>query len=207
MTQGKFTFVGDYNLYSLVLGMIAVGVTDYVETGCRRGDTCNAVAFESIIPVWGCDTNGRAVKIALKQASRQLRLDVARSEAWLPKIVPDLGLLPLFYLDAHGGKVPVREELKIIDGLCGTCVIIIHDFIVPGRPKFTGKPAGGVVCDFNYVARAFGVLANYRFFYPDYDIPQGQHWAGHLLAFRKVEPFGLESGLWVERSDCLNEKR
>jgi hypothetical protein len=64
-----------------------------------------------------------------------------------------------FYLDAHGGEYwPLLDELKVIAELGPrSCVIIIHDFKVPGKP-WGFDSYGGKDLDLDYVRESLSYI-------------------------------------------------
>lgn len=89
-----------------------------------------------------------------------------------PEILLFLGSCTLehrvcFYLDAHGGEYwPLLDELRSISrGKHCDCVIIIHDFKVPGKP-WGYDSYGGKDLDIDYVREALAAInPNFKIFY------------------------------------------
>jgi hypothetical protein len=185
--------VGD-RFNALMWGLIEAGATDFVETGTLVAGTSGAVARDFDIPVWTCEIDPEFIRRARERLSRYPRVHFYEmpSAEFLPLVIPKLGGLPLFFLDAHSdGHYPLRDELRTITGRCGKAVVLAHDFKVPGRDmsEFRYDYYDGVACDFDYVLPALAEGHEYRFFVPAYMPPEGQRYTGYVLIFQDVEPF------------------
>jgi hypothetical protein len=175
----------------LMWSLIDAGATDFVETGTMVGTTSGAVAEQRDLPVWTCEPNPDFAAMARARLPERVRFYAMRSEEFLPLVIPQLGALPLFFLDAHGwgGGDPLLAELALVRDLCHSAAVIVHDFRVPGRPEFRYCVFDGGACDFGYVGPALGGH-DYRCYLPDYDPPPGSYCTGYLLLFQDSEPFG-----------------
>jgi hypothetical protein len=163
--------------------------TDFVETGTMVGTTSAAVARDFDIPVWTCEINTDYICRALENLPERVRLCRMPSDLFLTLVDPELGRLPLFFLDAHGwgGGHPLLGELSIIDSDTIKAVIIIHDFKVDGFRYVHGD---GVTYDFDYITPVLSSERRYRFFLPAYKPAEGEICTGYLVIFQDVEPFG-----------------
>jgi hypothetical protein len=200
----------------LMWSLLAAGATDFVETGSGTGRTSGAVAREFDLPVWTCEIDpdfahhtrdrlfgvppwaarefdSNLIAAARQKLAGRVHFYEMPSEEFLPLIIPELGDLPLFFLDAHSdGHYPLRDELRTITGECDRTVVLVHDFKVPGRgmSEFRYDYYDGDACDFDYILPALADGHGYRFFVPAYAPPEGRRHTGYVLIFQDVEPVG-----------------
>jgi hypothetical protein len=201
---------------ALMRSLIETGATDFVETGTLVAGTSGAMARDFDVPVWTCEIDptfaGWAreklfgvppwaarecdpdlIARARQKLAERVHLYEMPSQEMLPLVIPKLGGLPLFFLDAHSLEhYPLMDELRIITDECEKAAVLIHDFKVPGRDmsEFRYDRYDGVTCDFDYILPVLSSKRKYRFFVPAYIPPEGQRYTGYVLIFQNVEPFG-----------------
>jgi len=200
----------------LMWSILSAGATDFVETGSGTAKTSAAVARDFDLPVWTCEIDpnfahhsrnrlfgvppwaarnfdSNLIARARRKLTERVHFYEMPSEEFLPLVIPKLGGLPFFFLDAHSlGHYPLGDELQTITSECDKAVILVHDFKVPGRgmSEFRYDYYDGVACNFDYVLPALADGRKYRFFIPAYTPPEGQRYTGYLLIFQNVKPFG-----------------
>lgn len=119
-----------------------------METGTYLGDTALCVSrMAPGLPVFTCEINRRFHGLARRRLAGRanVRSINAGSREFLPRLL-ELRLAgdrPLFYLDAHWyDDWPLADEVRIVTELSAG-IIIIDDFMVPGRPQFRFDVGGG----------------------------------------------------------------
>lgn len=151
----KQPFEGDSLLEPLIDMFIKTrGIDCIVETGTETGATTNWFA-ERVAKVYTCDLEDKTDRPLADNVSFSLCPSHRMLDNMLPLYAANHKLL--LYLDAHVApkNSAIHQELEVI--ACQSlpdCVIVIHDFQVPGYPEL-----GYDVYD------AFGAL-NYQYVQP-----------------------------------------
>lgn len=202
-------FANDDRLKALVLHLLDTGCTMFVETGTYKGQTSAWVAQNwtggGRTAVLTCE-----IDMELHSALRPLLEREPRIGSWLMPspaflwMVHDMaGAEPLIFLDAHWrDDWPLLDEIKAIGEHYDRAIVIIHDFVVPGRPNFFAAAGGGgeygkdhhrpreldVLPTLEYIQPSLSAKHKYQWFYPAYD----GEWPGYIVIFQDVEPRGKE---------------
>ena len=178
----------DRILRRLAWDLVSSGsVTSFVETGTYLGDTSLCVSRINIgLPVFTCEINGRYYDIARRRLAGRDNVHIVHdaSRNFLPRVLENrsCGNRPLFLLDAHWyDDWPLVEEIRIITGRLTECIIIIDDFLVPGKPQFQFDVGGGGgkrfsgrttldqrPCDLDLIRPALDRRHRYRAWLPNY---------------------------------------
>jgi hypothetical protein len=173
----------------------------FVETGAYCGDTSKWVAEQCpSLPVFTCEINPKNFAHAAARMPRNARLTLASSPDFLRQFLTEERRreVMFFFLDAHWLDYwPLRDELQIVLERVDRSVILVHDFLVPGRPNFSycngggGSPSfsgrtteGGPVPDLAYIRDI--VADKCVAFYPTYS----ESVPGYVLLFHNIAPFG-----------------
>jgi hypothetical protein len=129
-------FEGDTLLASWMAATIAVHeITCVVETGTETGATANQFA-KWVDKVYTCDLEDKWDRHPEDNVSFSLCASHRMLDNMLPLYAARHKIL--FYLDAHvaPGFTALPRELEIIaQQSLPDCVIVIHDFRVPGHPE------------------------------------------------------------------------
>ena len=199
-------FHGNKILISLIDQFIKTfKCSSFVETGTYTGLTTKLVAIKyPNLPVFTSEVN----EIYFKRADRFLKAfkNIAAfnesSEIVIKKLIEQskLGDLPLFFLDAHWYDFwPLKDEMKIISEL-DRFIVIVDDFVVPGRPDFGSDPGGGGSlkfsgrktkdtrpCDVNLIQES---LNGCKVVYPLYErseVPEASHFRGYCVISKGID--------------------
>jgi len=119
----------------------SLGCTAFVETGTYMGATAVLMARALKSPLLSCELSRKRWLIAWLRCSAFTRITVRHEDSRvfldrLPARIPHSSV-PFFYLDAHWeSDLPLDGELAIIGRDWPRCVVLIDDFVVPGRPDF-----------------------------------------------------------------------
>lgn len=121
----------------------------FVETGTGDGPTSlkvadycdvltiekSAIARDKAIERWRQAGFCQVSPLSFVRGGREI-ISILGDSAGILNTFMDFGKRPCFYLDAHGDDYwPLADELKgIAAARPAFCVIIIHDFKVPGKP-------------------------------------------------------------------------
>jgi hypothetical protein len=129
-------FEGDSLLEHRMLELIEKhDITAVVETGTETGATANWFA-QYVSKVFTCDIEDKLDRHLMDNVSFRLEPSFKAVDGLLPLHAAQHRLL--FYLDAHEAPkfCAVRQELEVISHQSlPDCVIVIHDFKVPGHPE------------------------------------------------------------------------
>ena len=180
-------FFSDKHLQSFVM---SVPFSEFVETGTSEGDTARWVAKRGR-RVYTCEIDATLLpRFPLPPSVKSYAMN---SPDFLLVVKLLAGDLPLIFLDAHWyGYWPLLDELRILATEYQSCVIIVHDCAVPGKPNFWACRGGGAdqagpVCEWDYIKPALSFERNqYRLFYPTYD----DQTPGYLVLFQNHAPCG-----------------
>ena len=125
------------------------------ETGTYHGDGTHYMASHFEGPVYTCENNAGFLEIAKARLSDTPNAHISFSdsrhflEATLPKVT---GSPLFFYLDAHWGDLPLREEIEIILQNDKPSVIMIDDFRVPDDAGYGFDSYGYQSIDLAYIS-------------------------------------------------------
>lgn len=142
-------FHGNRAHHKLVYGLIEkCGVTSFVETGTHYGATTRHVASRCPqLPVYSCEINDEYYAESARRLAQFQNVKVSQesSEKFVSRLVEEgvLGDLPMFFLDAHWHDYwPLADECAAV-GKLPRFVLMVDDFLVPGRPHFETSAGGG----------------------------------------------------------------
>lgn len=175
-------------LRTLMLALIDAGATAFVETGTLWGDTCLWVTKRRpSIPIYTCEISPKAIAVSKEKfiGYDQIHLYPMSSEKVIPLVADKVGDLPIFYLDAHWGTWPILDELRAIGMYYYYAYIVIHDFQVPGIPKFRCHQDHTGKLNVDYIRPALGLDHVYSIFYPSYYLPSK---SGFAVLFQNTVP-------------------
>lgn len=186
-------------LRELVLSLLDGGCSAFIETGTFKGDTAIWVVKHRKIPIFTCELNQeRAEAVRKRFRDSSVKFYEMASPRFLEAIRLHLAGLPLVYLDAHaGGNTPefwpITKEIQYLasDKRYRQAVIVIHDFEVPGVPKYRyQRHPDGTHLGLKFVKPLLNTEPDfhYRFFFPIHYVP-GK--SGYVCIFQNVKPFGL----------------
>lgn len=215
-TYRDVAFHSDQILRRLIIELInEFKPTTLVETGTFKANTTLFLSrlTGGKIPIYTCEIS----RIYFWESRWRLRgqssvtLKRSSSPIFIKKLARDKVLdgLPLFFLDAHGGSdyLPLLDELRELS-LLGKAIIIIDDFLVPGRSEFafdfcsydTGKIRP---LDFSLIKPVLNPGHQYNFLYPNYTVEESlvpikqERLTGYIVIF-----VGLKDGfeIWRQKS-------
>jgi len=187
------SFGKDAVLRWLVLSLIDHGVTAFVETGTHVGLSCGWLALSRDIPIFTCEINHEFAERAAAWLPDNIVRHEMSSEKFIPLLVEEVGVLPLFFLDAHWRDYwPLPDEIRAVARCYSRAVMVVHDFAVPGRPWFTAQVhhGEGPQNDMGHLRNLLVKPNVYNIFVPTYQPPRDDI-PGHAVIFQNVEPFGL----------------
>lgn len=132
------------------------GIKTVVETGTLSGVTSRELAkiVERVISIEISEEYYNTAKSNLSGLTN-VELYHSNSSQWLADNLKnrDLGTT-LFFLDAHWYNYwPIRDEIKAIaeSGKHSDCVIMIHDFYIPGNPHLGFDSYHGQHLNYDYI--------------------------------------------------------
>jgi hypothetical protein len=142
-------FHGNLILHTMVDDIISkLGVTSFVETGTQYAYTTIHVASRhSTLPVFTCEIDPVCFSKSAEKLITYPNISIfmESSEKFIDRLITEktLGNFPMFFLDAHWNDYwPLLDEVINISKL-SRFIILIDDFMVPGRSQFEHEPGGG----------------------------------------------------------------
>ncbi len=141
----------------------------FVETGTSHAATAIGAWRLLGAPVFSCENSGPDYLVSriVTLGIRDIEIRREDSRSFLKALVPYLarnGARPLFYLDAHEGRLdatslPLDEELEVIMEV-NSAVIVIDDFKVPDQNDYSSGTYGDREIDhsiFKTVRQKYGI--------------------------------------------------
>jgi hypothetical protein len=179
-------------------------VSSFVETGTYMGFTTRMVAADNPdLPIFTTEIDKKYLAQAEKyfKAHPNITAFHMSSPKALSALVEanSLGELPLFFLDAHWYDYwPLKDEMAIVAEL-DKFIVVIDDFVVPGRPDFGSDAGGGgsiklgdrlkkdpTPCDINLIKESVvGCKVAYPTYHPK-DVPEAKHFRGYCVISKGV---------------------
>lgn len=172
-------FHGDQ--YLLNLTAVLLERSDlFVETGTNVGQTAKYVADRhQNIRVLSCEPDGESFAQAVDRLGAYDRVELhnERSQEFLPRALERDFEAATFFLDAHGDgfEWPLRLEIDLLTAKLSEAVILIDDFRVPGKSRFSYDAYDGQECSLAYVREALDDGNEYTLIYPDYEVRTSTH--------------------------------
>lgn len=212
-------FHGNRVHHQIVDGLIReCGVTSFVETGTHYGATTKHVAQRHPeLPVFSCEINDEYFRESVKRLAvfQNVRVSQESSEKFVERLVNEgiLGDLPMFFLDAHWHDYwPLPDEVATVGSL-PKFILMVDDFMVPGRPWFETSAGGGGTIGVHRTKKderlcamstiAAGLPDECLVGYPTYTKkeafanPKTPHLVGHAVILYGVEvPTSLKDGMY-----------
>lgn len=156
-------FHGDRYLIRFI-DAIAPRMRNFVETGCNVGSTlAHVLRNHPHLECFSCEPDAEAHRAAVANvASWRPWLQQMLSQQFLPALLshkPSIVEQPtLFWLDAHGYgfEWPLVEELALIIDRFPDFIVVVDDFLVPGRPDFGFDRYGEQECSHRWVGPKLG---------------------------------------------------
>ncbi|MFX1250866.1 MAG: hypothetical protein ACFFCZ_04545 [Promethearchaeota archaeon] len=164
----------DPNFKNLILELIKLPCSDFVETGTFLGASTSFVAQRArSLKIFTCEINKELYRIAKNKLESYKNVNICHcsSEKYILKLLrqKSLGNLPLFFLDAHWGSYwPLLDELKLIIESRISAIILIDDFQVPGRPDFRFDQYSNKICGLKTIEHLLISNNTYRVLFPSY---------------------------------------
>lgn len=188
-------FHGDTYLLKLV-EFLFTKVSVFIETGTNIGATLQYVSRTyPKVKCLSCEPRKSSFDRAvgyLKDYGAKIFNET--SQEFLNRLDKDYAHLKkdpaLFWLDAHGGNFtwPIREEFKYITKNFKRGLILVDDFLVPGKKQFQHDKYGKQHCSFEFVKNSINKNCKYTLYYPAYTEKTSKY---HPLVGWGLFEFGL----------------
>lgn len=192
-------FHGDSYLLKLV-DFLLKRISVFIETGTNIGATLQYVArtYPSVTCL-SCEPKQESFKRATNYLQGfSAKIFNETSQKFLNRIDNDFAQLKtevvLFWLDAHGGNFqwPLRDEFSYITRNFKKSVILVDDFLVPGKKQFQHDKYGKQHCSFEFVKGSIPKNCKYRLYYPAYTEKTSKY---HPLVGWGLFEFGVNYGI------------
>jgi len=202
--RSELGFHGDSEFRNLIRQIISnLPVSSFVETGTYMGDSTSYVAkLNRNLPIFSCEINDDFFGVGKRQLEGFENVELHKSSS--PEFIENLlesnrlGDLPVFFLDAHWYSYwPLEDEINIISSSGMSCVIVIDDFKVPGRPEFVYSKyridGEKKVSGFELIKPTMNRKNTYNVLFPSYSkgsaFSKGKmgQLAGHVVIFQNLE--------------------
>lgn len=170
-------FHGD--LYILRLVDYLMGYAQaFIETGTYMAQTATYVARNyPHVPLYTCepdpkryaDVRGKLAEYPQARVYNQFSPEfLQQTHTAHPKLRQQTNL---YWLDAHGfgfDNWPLRQEIEFITRHVSNALILIDDFLIPGRPDFAFDAYKGQACSLEYISGSMQAGRKYYVVYPTY---------------------------------------
>jgi hypothetical protein len=151
-------FNGQVVRAAVLLKMLRMfGCDAFVETGTNRGDTSLLIAAQTTLPIFSCELNGPAHRLAytvLAPFGDRVQVTLGDSRQFLDLFLNTSECRrPFFYLDAHwNADIPLLEELRLIISHLTDFIIVADDFKVPADAGFKYDSYSNIAFELPYIA-------------------------------------------------------